>query len=201
MKSKLILLITLLVTFPVNAQVLINTVNKSANEVKIKSDLESLHEQFNLTQWLFTKHIQVDENAKTPHSHPVLTMSTQPEYLASKTKLLSTYLHEQFHWHIIINGKPTKEAFRARIKDFFPNVKTGYPFGSRDEGSTLSHLMVCYLEYIALTELIGQDKALENISTNNYYTWVYETVTNPENEAVLDMLLVEFGLEFREQHN
>jgi hypothetical protein len=199
MKIKPLLFIALFSVFSANAQVQITTVNGSPNELKIKSDLEALHNQFDLTPWIYTQKVQVDDGARTPHSHPILTMSTQPEYLASKTKLLSTYLHEQFHWHVIINGKPTKEAFRARIKEFFPNFKTRQPFGSGDAGGTLSHIIVCYLEYIALSELIGQDKALENISTNGYYTWVYETVGNLENREILDSLLAEFGLEFREQ--
>jgi hypothetical protein len=199
MKIKPLLFIALFSVFSANAQVQITTVNGNPNELKIKSDLEALHNQFDLTPWIYTQKVQVDDGARTPHSHPILTMSTQPEYLASKTKLLSTYLHEQFHWHVIINGKPTKEAFRARIKEFFPNFKTRQPFGSGDAGGTLSHIIVCYLEYIALSELIGQDKALENISTNGYYTWVYETVGNLENREILDSLLAEFGLEFREQ--
>jgi len=199
MTIKPLFFIALFSVFSANAQVQITTVNGSPNELKIKTDLEALHVQFDLTPWIYTQKVQVDDGAKTPHSHPILTMSTQPEYLASKTKLLSTYLHEQFHWHVIINGKPTKEAFRSRIKEFFPKFKTRQPFGSGDAGGTLSHIIVCYLEYVALSELIGQDKALENISTIGYYTWIYETVGNPENEKVLNSLVKEFGLEFRER--
>ncbi|WP_397472588.1 hypothetical protein [Rheinheimera sp.] len=197
MKIKLILSLVSLVAFSLNAKVLITTVTGSEEERKIKSDLESLHKEYDLKQWLYTQTVQVNANAKTPHSHPVLTMSTQPEYLESKIKLLSTYLHEQFHWHVIINGKPTKEAFRSRIKEYFPDAKTGHPYGSIDEGSTLSHIIVCYLEYVALSELVGKEQALKNVSTNGYYMWVYKTVTAPENEKTLDALLDEFGLEFR----
>lgn len=198
MYIKCIVAIFLFCVFSAQAQVSITAVNGSKDEIKIKSDLESLHIEYNLAPWLYTKKIHVDDGAKTPHSHPVLTMSTQQEYLNSKVKLLSSYLHEQFHWHVIINGKPTKKAFRARIKAFFPNVKTGYPYGSRDEGSTLTHIIVCYLEYVALTQLIGEDAARKNLSTNGYYTWVYETVLNPNNKQILDNLLAEFGLALSE---
>ncbi|WP_100642773.1 hypothetical protein [Alteromonas facilis] len=197
MNIRRFLFLTLLFTSSLHAQVSITTVHENDDELKIKSDLEFLHEEYDLSPWLYTQKVRVNSEAKTPHSHPVLTMSTQPDYLKSKVKLLSSYLHEQFHWHVIMNGKATKEAFRARIKERFPNVKTGHPHGSRDEGSTLSHIVVCYLEYIALTELVGQEKAFENISTNGYYTWVYETVSDPKNKDVLDSLLSEFGLEFR----
>ena len=73
----------------------------------------------------------------------------------------------------------------------------GYPFGSRDEGSTLSHIIVCYLEFIALSQLVGHERATENLATNGYYQWVYQTVLNPDNAAKLDALLIEFGLDFR----
>jgi len=197
MKIQHLLLISCIFAFTANAQVQIKTVNKSPEELKIQEDLEMLHKKYELTPWLYTKSVQVDKDAKTPRSHPVLTMSTQQEYLNSETKLLSTYLHEQFHWHVIINGKPTKKEFRERIKVDFPNIKVGYPHGSKDEGSTLSHIIVCYLEYVALSELIGQEKAKENVSTNGYYKWVYQTVIDPKNSKKLDDLLNEFGLEFR----
>ncbi|WP_064792091.1 hypothetical protein [Shewanella woodyi] len=199
MKIQLPLLISFFIAFLANAEVKITTVNKSPEELKIQSDLELLHKQYNLNPWLYTSSVQVDKGAKTPRSHPVLTMSTQQEYLNSKTKLLSSYLHEQFHWHVIINGKPSKREFRSRINAFFPNVKVGYPHGSKDEGSTLSHIIVCYLEYIALSELIGQEKAKENLATNGYYKWVYQTVIDPQNTKKLDNLLKEFGLEYREE--
>ena len=128
MNLRPILIVCTFLTFFSHAKVQITTVNNTPDEVKIQSDLLSLHEKYDLKPWIYTENVQVDENARTPHSHPVLTMSTQKEYLESQTKLLATYLHEQFHWHVIINGKPSKEAFRARIKEVFPTGKSGVPF-------------------------------------------------------------------------
>ncbi|WP_340677366.1 hypothetical protein [Paraglaciecola sp.] len=201
MRIKLLLFFFSFFAFSTNAEVEIITVNQSPEELKIKADLKYLHEKYDLSSWVYTEKVQVDENSKTPHSHPVLTMSTQDEYLNSKTKLLSTYLHEQFHWHVIINGKPSKDEFRKRIKADFPKVKYGYPYGSSDEDSTLSHIIVCYLEYVALSELFGQQKAREVLSTNDYYKWVYQTITDPKNTDKLDNMLNEFGLEFRVTNN
>lgn len=201
MNMKFLLLTFAFLTLSVNAKVQITTVNQSADELKIKADLEYLLEKYDLSPWAYTTKVQVDENTKTPHSHPILTMSTQEEYLKSKVKLLSTYLHEQFHWHVIINGKPSKDEFRSRIKTDFPSVKIGHPYGSGDEGSTLSHIIVCYLEYIALSELIGQKMAKASLLTNGYYRWVYITVTDPQNTKKLDILLNEFGLDLHEENN
>ncbi|MBT1064466.1 hypothetical protein KJY73_12830 [Bowmanella sp. Y26] len=197
MMTKFLCLSALLISFSIKAQIQITTVNQSTEELKIKSDLEFLHKEYDLTPWIYTTKIQVNQDEKVPRSHPVLTMSTQKEYLDSRVKLLSTYLHEQFHWHVIINGIPGVDEFRARIKDEFPIIKVGFPYGSNDEGNTLSHIIVCYLEYIALSELIGQEKAQKNLSDNSYYTWVYETILEPGNRQKLDRLLEEFGLDFR----
>ncbi|KZN54509.1 hypothetical protein [Pseudoalteromonas luteoviolacea] len=197
MKS-IIFILSFFISFSSASSVEITTANQTVKEQKIKSDLLSLHKQYDLTSWLYTKEVLIDENAKVPFSHPVITMSTQKKYLEDRVKLLSTYLHEQFHWHVIVNGKPNIEEFQARIKQDFPTVKVGFPHGSRDEGSTLSHIIVCYLEYIALAELVGEEKARQNLSSNGYYKWVYATVLDPANKEKLDKLLSEFGLEFRE---
>ena len=116
MKMRLLLSIGLLISFTSNAQLQISTVSQSVEELKIKSDLELLHKEYDLTPWLYTTKIHVDQSARTPYSHPVLTMSTQKEYLENRIKLLSTYLHEQLHWHVVKNGKPSFEEFTARVK-------------------------------------------------------------------------------------
>jgi len=196
MYSKILTTLFLTFSFHSIAGVSITTVSESEKELKIKSALVSLQEKYDLSPWIITDTIEVDEKARTPRSHPVLTMSTQEGYLNSDIKLLSTFLHEQFHWHLIKNGRGSKSEFRAAIKTEFPNVQFKRPFGSGTEGGTLSHIIVCYLEYVVLSELIGKEKAIKNISTNEYYTWVYQTILNPENHDKLDSLVKKFGLDF-----
>jgi len=196
MYSKVLTILFLIFSFHSIADVSITTVSGSDKELKIKNALLSLQEKYDLSPWIITETIKVDEKARTPRSHPVLTMSTQEGYLNNDIKLLSTFLHEQFHWHVIKNGRGSKSEFRAAIKAEFPNVQFERPFGSGNEGSTLSHIIVCYLEYVVLSELIGEEKAIRNISTNGYYTWVYQTILNPENHDKLDRLVQKFGLGF-----
>ena len=191
----------LIISFHSFAGVSITTVNGSEKELKIKNALVSLQEKYDLSPWIITETIRVDEKARTPRSHPVLTMSTQEGYLNSNIKLLSTFLHEQFHWHVIKNGRGSKSEFRAAIKAEFPNLQFKRPFGSGTEEGTLSHIIVCYLEYIVLSDLIGKEKAIKNISTNGYYTWVYQTILNPENHAKLDRLVQKFGLDFSDKNS
>ncbi|WP_085297597.1 hypothetical protein [Cognaticolwellia mytili] len=196
MYSKFLTVFALIFSFHSVAGISIKAVNNSDDELKIKYELESLQKTYDLSPWIITDSIEVDEKARTPRSHPVLTMSTQEEYLNSNTKLLSSFLHEQFHWHVIKNGRGSKSEFRAAIKAEFPNVQFERPFGSGTEGGTLSHIIVCYLEYTVLSELIGKESASKNISTNEYYTWVYQTILNPINHNKLDKLVQKFGLGF-----
>ena len=196
MHSKILTVLTLLFSFNSIADVSITAVNNSEDELKIKHELELLQKTHDLSPWIITDTIEVDEKARTPRSHPVLTMSTQEEYLNNDIKLLSSFLHEQFHWHVIKNGRGSKSEFRAAIKAEFPNVQFERPFGSGTEGGTLSHIVICYLEYIVLSELIGKEHAIKNISANEYYIWVYQTILNPTNHGKLDRLVQKFGLGF-----
>ena len=60
----------------------------------------------------------------------------------------------------------------------FPNAPTAPPEGARDERSTYLHIAVCYLEYRATRELLGELRAKQVIQfwTTDHYTWVYKTV-------------------------
>jgi hypothetical protein len=196
MYIKVLTIVLVILSFQSNANISVTAVHNSTNELKIKSSLESLQKKYDLTPWIITETIEVNENANIPFSHPILTMTTDKGYIDSEVKLLSAFLHEQFHWHVIKNGKGSKEEFRKGIKTEFPNVQFERPFGSGTEGGTLSHIIVCYLEYVVLSELIGKEKASENISKKQYYTWVYQTVIDPKNRIKLDKLVKRFGLEF-----
>ncbi|NQZ82368.1 MAG: hypothetical protein HRT52_15270 [Colwellia sp.] len=194
MPSKLLSILCLLFSCSSFSQVTITTIHQTANELKIKETLTKLYEQYELHRWSYKSEVKVDEKAKTPRSYPTVTMNANAEYLNSEIKLLSTFLHEQFHWHLIKNGKGTKEEFRAAIKAEFPEVQFERPFGSGTEGGTLSHIIVCYLEYKVLSSLIGEEKARINLATNEYYTWVYQTVLNTDNHKNLEGLLNKYAL-------
>lgn len=186
----------LFLSLHVFAAVSVETKNQSEDELKIKNDLESLQAEYDLSAWIYTHKVEVDENARTPRSHPVLTMSTQEEYLNNRIKLLSIFLHEQFHWYVIKHGTLSKGKFRKKIKAVFPQVKFELPLGSGTEGGTLSHIVVCYLEYLALSTLVGNERAVQTLSTNEYYTWVYDTILDPDNKSKLDKLIRQTGLAF-----
>ena len=148
--------------------------NNTPAEAKTKEQLERLLKTYDLEKWIFTRKIEIDEKA-IPHSHPVLTMSAR--HLKDDELFLSTFVHEQIHWHFVINDKLTDEAFKD-LKIMFPKVPDKGPEGARSEESTYLHLLVCYLEYRADRQILGELKAKQVMQfwTTDHYTWIYQTV-------------------------
>lgn len=177
MKRLLFLYYVLLLTaFPVFSQAKfeITLKNNTPAEAKTKEQLERLLKTYDLEKWIFTRKVEIDEKA-IPHSHPVLTVSAR--HLKDDELFISTFVHEQIHWHFVINDKVTDEAIKD-LKLLFPTVPAKGPEGARDEGSTYLHLLVCYLEYRADREILGELKAKQVMQfwTTDHYTWIYKTV-------------------------
>jgi hypothetical protein len=150
----------------------------SEQEQQTKLRLEKLLQEYNLAKWLFTKKIVIDQQADTPYSHPVLTLNTKG-LKRDVSALLASFLHEQLHWFASARLQQTNKA-KADLKAIFPAAPDGPPEGANDLDSTYLHLIVCYLEYEGLKELMGEAKAQERIKINSqyFYKWVYRTVLN-----------------------
>ena len=63
-------------------------------------------------------------------------------------------------------------------------VPVGAPEGAVDENSTYLHLVVCYLEYQAMRELLGEFKSRQIMEfwATDHYTWIYRTVLEKPRE-------------------
>lgn len=160
----------------------------SEPERQTKLRLEKLLQEYNLVKWLFTKKIVIDEQADAPYSHPVLTLTTK-ELKRDVSAPLASFLHEQIHWFASAHLPQINQA-KAELKANFPTAPDGPPEGANNLDSTYLHLIVCYLEYEGLKELLGEAKAQERITINSqyFYKWVYRTVLNEgaKIKAVLD---------------
>lgn len=156
----------------------IRLANGTEREAATKSELEAIVAKYDLDHWVFTQDIVIDAES-IPHSHPVLTLHTR--HLGDEPALLATFLHEQFHW--LEEERPAaREAAVAEFRARFPDVPFGRPNGGRDAYSTYLHLIVCDLEYAAVSELLGQAAAHETLSANTHYVWIYRQVL--ENPAI-----------------
>ena len=144
-------------------------------EQQVKSQLERLLKTYDLSKWIATKEIIIDEKTAIPHSHPILTINTR--HIKDDELLLATFVHENMHWFVIREDGKIEAAVKE-FKTMFPKVPASGPEGARDENSTYTHIAVCYLEYRAMRELLGELKAKQVIEfwSTDHYTWIYKTV-------------------------
>ena len=176
---KKILLLILLglflsLSFYAQDEIKISLKNGSKDEQQTKEQLQRLLKTYDLSKWIFTKSISIDEKA-IPHSHPVLTLSTR--HLKDDELLISTFVHEQAHWFVLEDQKRLAAATKD-FKEMFPKVPVEFPEGASDEGSTYLHISVIYLEYRGIRELLGELKAKQVMDfwATDHYMWIYKTV-------------------------
>ena len=144
-------------------------------EARTKEQLERLLRAYDLSKWIFTRTVVIDEKTTIPHSHPRLTLNTR--HLLDDELLLSTFVHEQAHWFVSAREKEAEGALKE-LRAMFPKVPFGNREGARDERSSYTHLVVIYIEYRALRELLGELRARQVMEfwTHDHYTWIYKTV-------------------------
>ena len=150
------------------------------DEARTRDQLRRLLAAYDVSPWIYTTSIVIDERA-IPFSHPVLTLHTR--HTKDDDLLLSTFVHEQFHWFLAERREPTELAI-ADLRKLFPTVPSGGTAGARDEYSTYLHLLVCYLEQQADIRLLGElrTKHVMDFWATDHYTWVYQTVIGRSRE-------------------
>lgn len=144
----------------------------SEAEALTRDQLLRLVREYDVGRWLFTRTIRIDER-QIPHSHPVLTLHTR--HLGDDMHLLSTFIHEQFHWFVAERDAQRDSAigeFRAK----WPEVPVGDGRGARDEFSTYLHLIVCDMELQGMERLVGRDRAVATLDGITHYRWIYDRV-------------------------
>ena len=173
---KLIIGALLLSVACVSHSIEFTTENSEKTELATVDLLQALRKSHDTTKWEFTNKVHIKRKT-IPHSHPILTLHTRHTSKTQKDLLLSTYLHEQIHWHLDNNPKKTNAAI-AELKTVFKNVPVGFPKGARDEYSTYAHLLVCYLEIEAISELLSNKRvqSVINFWQSDHYTWIYTQV-------------------------
>jgi hypothetical protein len=154
-------------------QLQVRLANDTEGERLTRQALLRLVSEYDVSEWIYTTEVLIDET-QIPHSHPVLTIHTRN--LGDDAALLSTFLHEQFHW---LEAGETLDAFEAAMDDFeqvYPDAPGPDGGGARDVESTYRHLLVCDLELQAMTRLIGEARARRLLAAITHYQWIYERV-------------------------
>ena len=156
----------------------IELANDLASERATRDLLLSLFAEYGLERYLYAETLRIEEGV-TPHSHPILTLSTAPVKPdpPDATLLLSAYLHEQVHWFLTLEANhQTFLNVVAQFRKRHPDLPVGSPEGCRSEFSNYLHIVVNWLEYDSLRTLLGAEKAYTELKGRNFYTHIYALV-------------------------
>jgi hypothetical protein len=154
----------------------IDLAHDTERERATKARLEQVLSQYDLRKYAFTRKVLIEERAIN-HAFPVLTLNVR--FADSSDELLSSYVHEQLHWHLRDRNAEQQSAV-AELRRMYPNAPVGLPEGAETAFSTYGHLVDCYLEILADRELIGAERTAAVIRTKGHYTWIYATVLRDE---------------------
>jgi hypothetical protein len=162
----------------------IDLAHDSERERKTKGTLEQVLATYDLKKYTFTRRVVIEEGAIN-HALPVLTLNAR--FASSPDELLSSYIHEQLHWHTQ-DRSAQQHAAVAELRRMYPGAPVGLPEGAETAYSTYGHLVVCYLEIVADRELLGTERTGVVIEHKGHYTWIYATVLRDERRiaAVVD---------------
>jgi hypothetical protein len=141
-------------------------------EARTKAQLERVLSDYDLVKYTFTHEVVIEEQAIN-HAFPVLTLNAR--FADSEDELLSSFVHEQLHWHLRDRGPAMQNAV-AELRRVYPHVPVGGQEGAETEYSTYGHLVDCYLELVADRKLIGPERTTAVVAGKGHYTWIYATV-------------------------
>ena len=178
MKSAIraMMLVTVLTSTSFAQSIKIELAHKTERELETKQRLEQIIASYDLRKYTFTREVIIEERAIN-HAFPVLTLNAR--FANSSDELLSSYIHEQLHWHLREHNSQQQEAI-AELRRMYPNAPVGMPEGAENAYSTYGHLVDCYLEILADRQLIGPERTQAVIKNKGHYTWIYKTVLQDE---------------------
>ncbi len=161
----------------------------TAAEAETRDQLLKLLKAYDLSDWMWTRKIVIDKDA-IPHSHPVLTLHTRH---LTDDLLLSTFVHEEYHWYETAHARETSAAIAA-LRAAYPHLPVGGRDGAADEESSYLHLIVCYAEYQKMKALVGAERARQAMDfwAMDHYRAIYRLVL--EHEAAVGEVVRKDGL-------
>jgi len=159
----------------------IKTKHGNQLEARKKQQIEHLAAQYDLGKFTITRDIMIEQGAVN-HSMPVLTLNLR--FMENDDLALSAYVHEQGHWLLSQHRMDLTSLFNDLSKRF-PNLDVNPPRGSGGLRDTYFHLVVCMLEWQAMEQLVGADRARDVIEwkEHDHYTDIYRTILQ-QREAV-----------------
>ncbi len=138
--------------------------------------MEILHlaRKYDLSSFLYTKKIVIDPAIVNTKWKPVITINTR--YKDHPHRLLAQLLHEELHWWMR-DHKDNVQVAIPELKATFrgvPKIK-----GSKDPNSTYRHLIICWMEFRALSKYFGEEEAalvLKHFVEEKRFPWIYSSI-------------------------
>ncbi len=167
--------------------------HNSAGEQKRKEQIERLAAQYDLAKYTITRDIVVDQQAIN-HSSPVLTQNLR--FLDHDDRALSAYVHEQAHWLLMERHRGQAREMLPELIRMYPNIEIAPPYGDGNQGTSYVHLVVLMLEWQALEDLLGVERAraVMEFKRQDHYQALYATVMDhrPQMESFLQRYSVKW---------
>jgi hypothetical protein len=179
-KTNIALALLLLVSMRVQAEtpkLNIKTKHGLPPEEQRKGQMERLAKQYDLKKYTITRDILIERGAVN-HSYPVLTLNLR--FLDNDDLAISAYVHEQGHWVLMERHRGENPALFEDLHRAFPNLEVMPPAGDGELRSSYFHIAVCMLEWQAMEELVGAERARKVIEwkQGDHYTAIYAIVLN-----------------------
>jgi hypothetical protein len=191
-------LLIAIILFPVFARAKTPKLNltlahNSPAEEKRKEQIERLAANYDLEKYTITRDIVIDQQAIN-HSAPVLTLNLR--FLDNDDRALSAYVHEQAHWVLMERHRGEVREMLPELKRMFPDLPIAAPQGDGNEGTSYIHLVVLMLEWQALENLIGSDRAgaVMEFKRQDHYKALYATVM--ENRQQMEKFLKHYSVKW-----
>jgi hypothetical protein len=146
-------------------------------EEQRKEQMERLAKKYDLKKYTVTRDIVIERGAMN-HSYPVLTLNLR--FLDNDDLALSAYVHEQGHWVLMERHRADNPALFEDLQRTFPNMEIRVPDGDGELRSSYFHIAVCMLEWQAMEDLVGPERARKVIEwkQGDHYKVIYSTVLN-----------------------
>ncbi len=163
----------------------IKLAHRSPCEERTMLQVGQLAKQYDLKKFTITRDILIEQGAMA-HAKPVLTMNCR--FLENDDRALSQYVHEQGHWVLGRREGELRPLYLA-LTSTFPNIPMEFPRGGYGVRDSYFHLAVILLEWQAMEQLVGEDRALNvmKFKQGDHYTELYRTVM--ENRAQVEKIL------------
>lgn len=181
----LILSALALISFCAEAQtpkLKIKTKNGLPQEEQRKEQMERLAKQYDLKKYTITRDILIERGAMN-HSHPTLTLNLR--FLDNDDLALSAYVHEQAHWMLTDRNRIDNPSLFEDLHRAFPKLEFRVPEGDGEFRSSYFHIAVCMLEWHAMEELVGSERARKVIEwkQGDHYKAIYSIVLNQREQV------------------